>query len=203
MTERLEVLLEAECPPAEMAAVAEVFEAAGIQADVSAAYARRSAVLLAWIIIIGGAGLTWSFIKAAVQGAGDEAGREGWRALMRLVKDLHEARRGSRAPEGDVSIETSEVREILLRLDLPEEAFRQLWAIEEPHAPMSGQLRWDRERQAWVDPLAGTIPCGYPGCQDGATQGRTRQLGEAHIVGRSFCDVHAAAADTGDPQAWA
>lgn len=201
--QQLEVTLESECTDTDLAAVAKVFEDAGIPVDISPRLIRHSAELLPWVITIGSSYVAWTFIKAAVQGAGDEAGRAGWRALMRLVAALHEARKNSRAPQGTVSIETSELREILLRPDLPEEAYRQLWEIEEPHAPMSGQLRWDGERRAWVDPLAGQFSCDYPGCQEGATQGRTRQLGEAHIVGRSFCDKHAGAADTGDPQAWA
>ncbi len=203
MTERLEVMLESECSPAEVSAVTEVFEVAGIPADVSATYARRSAALLAWVIIIGVSYPAWTFIKAALQGAGDEAGREGWRALMRLVKELYEARSNSRAPEGRVTITTSEVREIQLPPDLPEKAYRQLWEIEKPDASMSGQLIWHDETQAWVDALARTMRCDYPGCHDWATQTRAKHPGTPEWVRREFCDVHAAAADMGDPQAWA
>jgi hypothetical protein len=123
----LDVMLETECTDADIAAVSEVFESAGIPVGVSAVYARRSAGLLPWVIIIGGGMLPWVFLKAALQGAGDEAGRDGWRALMRLVTALYEARKDSRASEGTVTIEPSEVREILLPRDLPEEAYRQLW----------------------------------------------------------------------------
>ena len=55
-------------------------------------------------------GTTGTFLKAALQGAGDEAGRAGWRALMRLVKALYEARAGSRVSEGTVSIQAEEPR---------------------------------------------------------------------------------------------
>src|SRR5690348_16003245 len=112
--QRLEVMLETECTDADIAAVTEVFETAGIQADISPVLARRSADLLPWVLVLGGISVAWTFVKAAVQGAGDEAGREGWRALMRLVKALYEARKDSRSSQGMVSIETSEVREILL-----------------------------------------------------------------------------------------
>lgn len=202
MTDRIDVMLETECTDADITAVTQVFETAGIPADISAVYARRSAGPLPWVIIIGGGYIAWEFLKSAVQGAGDEAGRDGWRALMRLVTALYEARKDSRAEQGTVSIEPSEVQEILLPPDLPEEAYRKLWEIEEPHASMSGQLRWNDETQAWADALARTMRCDYPGCQDWATQTRAKHPGTPEWVRREFCDVHAAAADLGDPQAW-
>ena len=48
----VEVSLEAEASADDRAAVAEVFESAGIQADVKATYIRRSAGLLPWLIVI-------------------------------------------------------------------------------------------------------------------------------------------------------
>ena len=112
MTGYIDVMLEPSAQTPDIAAVAAAFTAAGIQAEVSAVYARRSADLLPWVIIIGGGFLPWVFLKAAaVQGAGDEAGRDGSRALMRLVTALYEARKDSRAKEGTVSIEPSGVRE--------------------------------------------------------------------------------------------
>jgi hypothetical protein len=41
-----------------------------------------------------------TFAKAALQGAGDEAGRDAWRALMRLIKAIYEARQSSQALSG-------------------------------------------------------------------------------------------------------
>jgi hypothetical protein len=58
MTGGLDVMLETECTDADIAAVSEVFESAGIPADVSAVYARRSAGPLPWVII-GGSYLPW------------------------------------------------------------------------------------------------------------------------------------------------
>jgi hypothetical protein len=48
----IEVMLESEITDAERAAVAEVFESAGIKVDVQAAYIRRGVGLFPWIIDI-------------------------------------------------------------------------------------------------------------------------------------------------------
>lgn len=127
----IEVLLESECSDTDRAAVAAVFEAVGIQANVRGAYIRESAAILPWLIIIGTGYASWTFVKAALQGAGDEADREGWRMLLRLVKALYEARSNSPAPEGTVSVQAEQPQvEIPLPPDLPELAYRRLWQIE-------------------------------------------------------------------------
>jgi len=206
VTNRVDVILESECSAADLTAVAEVFKAAGISAEVRAAYVRESAGDLPWIILVGLP--LWAggvFLGAALQGAGDEAGRAGWRALMRLVRDLYEARKASRAPEGTVSLGISDpLLEIPLPPDLPDVAYRHLCEIEEPRAMLSGILMWDNKSQAWTDARAAKYRCDYPpDCYDWATQGRVHQSTGTSFVRREFCDVHAAAADTGDPQAWA
>jgi len=204
MTDRLDVILESECTDADIASVTEVFETAGIPAEIRGAYVRESYRLLPWVVIIGGGYAAWTFIKAALQAAGDEAGRDGWRALMRLVADLREARKGSRAPEGTVSIRTYDPPlEIPLQPDLPEMAYRQLLEIEAPQAPLSGILMWDGEAGVWRDAWARTSRCDYPDCHEWATQGRVNRPTATTAVRREFCDAHAKAADAADPRAWA
>lgn len=205
MTERLDVILESECSDADLAAVDEVFEVAGLPADVHGAYVRESAGILPWVIIIGlPAWAIGVFVKAALEGAGDEAGRDGWRALMHLVQALYEARKASRAPQGTVSLDVSAPRlEIPLPPDLPEVAYRRLGEIEEPRASLSGILMWDGEAGAWRDARAETSRCDYPRCEEWTTQGRMNRPTETVLVRREFCDTHADAADAGDPQAWA
>lgn len=204
MTESVDVVLESECTAADVDAVEAVFEAAGIPADVRAGYVRESAADLPWLVIIFVS--VWAagtFVKAALQGAGDEAGRDAWRALMRLIKAIYEARQSSPASQGSVSIRIADPSvEIPLPPDLPEVAYQRLFEIEDPRARLSGILMWDNEAQAWVDALAGKLRCGYPRCSTRATQGRVRNLSETIIERREFCDVHAEAADAGDPAAW-
>ena len=85
---------------------------------------------------------------AALAGAGDEAGRDGWKGLKRLITGLYEARRASRAPQGGVTLKDSEPRvEIQLPPDLPDEAYRRLWE-------MRTQLLLSRESSS------GTTTCG-------------------------------------------
>jgi hypothetical protein len=160
MTERLDVVLESECLAADVAAVSEVFETAGIPATVSAAYARRSAGELPWMIIIGGftAVATWTFIKAALQ---RRRRTEGSR-LTRADAPCQRAVCGTKGiPHPTRLSEHHDLRGSGDRVAtrLPEEAYRQLFEIEEPRAPLSGLLMWDNETQAWVDALARKFRC--------------------------------------------
>jgi hypothetical protein len=199
----IEVVLESEVTDVERAAVAEAFESAGIQADVQGAYVRRSTDLLPWIIEIIVTGVGARFMWAAAAGAGDEAGRDAWKRLKKLITDLYEARQASRAPQGGVSLRDSgsEV-EIQLPPDLPDAAYRRLCEIENLTAPLSGILRWDNDLQDWTDVFAGQYRCFYPGCAASATQSRVRQPGPAVMLSRLLCDVHAAAGDAGDLTVW-
>jgi hypothetical protein len=139
-------------------------------------------------------------VKAALQGAGDEAGRNAWHALMDLIKAIYEARQSSR---GSVSIRIAEPPvEIPLPPDLPNVAYQRLLEIEDPRARLSGILMWDNEVQAWVDALAGKLRCDYPQCSESATQGRVCHISDTTSQRREFCDVHVEAADAGDPTAW-
>lgn len=137
MTELAYVSLEKECTEADRAAVAEVFDAAGIPADVGGSIIRLSAAHLAWIVAIGLPGLAaWTFFKAALLGAGDEAGRDGWRALMSLVKGIHEKRSAvSQAPEGEVSITTADPS---VEIALPSD-FRMLLTVAYTRSRNHGQ----------------------------------------------------------------
>ena len=199
----VEVILESEVTDVERAAVAQVFESAGIPADVEGAYIRRSADLLPWIIEITVAATATRFMWAAVGGAGDEAGRDAWKGLKMLITGLYEARRASRAPQGGVSLRdsTSEI-EIQLPPDLPDAAYRRLCEIENLTAPLSGILRWDNDQQDWTDVFAGQYRCFYPGCGAPATQSRVRHPGPTVVLSRLLCDVHADASDAGDPTVW-
>jgi hypothetical protein len=201
MTEFVDVVLESECTDADIAAVAAVFEDAGIPADVRGGYVRESAADLPWLVVIFvGVWATGTFVKAALQGAGDEAGRSSWRALMRLIKAIYDARQAS---QGSVSIRIADPpAEIPLPPELPDVAYQRLLEIEDPRARLSGILMWDNEAQAWVDALAGKLRCDYPQCPEKATQGRVRHTSNTTSQRREFCDVHAEAADAGDPKAW-
>jgi hypothetical protein len=196
----VEVSLEAEASAADRAAVAKVFESAGIQADVEATYIRRSADLLPWLIVIA---VTVRFLWAALGGAGDEAGRDAWKGLKWLITSLYEARRSSESPQGGVSIDDPEARvEIQFPPGLPDQAYIRIVQIEFPNAPLSGILRWDDNAQDWTDVFAGQYRGFYAGCSADATQSRVRNPAPGAMESRLLCDLHAAAADIGDPKVW-
>jgi hypothetical protein len=198
MAEIIQVTLESEAADADLAAVAGVFESAGIPVEIEGAYIRHSAQILPWLIEIES---SFRYLAAGAAGGAVAAiGTDGWIAVKRLVGCLYEARKG----RGDVVLRDPDTRtEVPLPRDLPDEAYQRLSEIEEPRAPQSGILRWDRERRAWIDPLAGLLRCRYPGCTEAAAEGRVQQLSPASMERREFCGPHAAAADLGDDRAWA
>jgi hypothetical protein len=103
-----------------------------------------------------------------------------------------------------VSIGDSETGvEIQLPPGLPDQAYIRIIQIETPSAPLSGILRWDDDAQDWTDVFAGQYRCFYTGCSANATQNRVRHPAPGAMESRLLCDVHAAAADAGDPQVWA
>ncbi len=202
MTYPIRVILESECSKADQAAVADVFKAAGIPAEVEATYARRSAEVLPWLIQIEAhlRQLISYLLAGAAGGATGAAGADGWAALKSLARRLRGARPTS---EGNITIkEVESETEIVLPPELPDEAYQRLLELEDIRAPQSGILRWDREQRAWVDSLAGRLRCRYPACAEPATQGRLRQHSPTSMERREFCEAHAAAADLGDEQAW-
>ena len=195
----IEVMLDSEVTDAERAAIAEVFESVGIKFDIQAAYIRRGVGLFPWIIEITAAAAGGRFMWAALAGAGDEAGRDGWKGLKRLITGLDQARRASRAPQGGVTLKDSEPRvEIQLPPDLPDEAYRRLWEIENPTAPLSGILKWDNDLRDWIDVFTGHNCCFHPGCTAPATQSRVRQPEPGVMHSCLLCDRHAA----GDLSVW-
>jgi len=197
------VMLESEVTDSERAAVAKVFESAGIKSDIQAAYIRRGVGLFPWIIEITVVVAGGRFMWAALSGAGDEAGRDGWKGLKRLIAGLYEARRASRAPPGGVVLKESESRvETQLPPDLPDEAYRRLWEIENLAALLSGILKWDNDLREWVDVFTGQYRCFHPGCTGLATQSRVRHPEPNVMQSRLLCDQHAAASDAGDLSAW-
>lgn len=199
----VEVILESESSDTDRLAVANVFESAGIWADVKGAYIRRSAGALPWIIEIVVGGALVKFLWAAVSAAGDEAGRNGWKAFMGLVARLYEARKASKAAEGGVTITDRQTgAQILLPPGLPEEAYHRLFEIETVSAPLSGVLRWDNDAQDWTDVFTGQFRCMYLGCTADATQSRSHHPSPTVMLNRLLCNDHADAVDAGDLTIW-
>ena len=202
-TDSITVSLEQECSETELTAVSMILETAGVSASVRRGYSSvRTDVY--WYIIIGLASrAAWIFFKAALQAAGDEAGKDGWRALKELLKDLRSARR---APEsqGRVEINIYDQRvHVFFEEDLPDLAYQRLFETDSLPILLTGDLSWDESLQFWTISYRNHLLCDFPGCQEPATQRRVRSVSERDKPNRCFCDVHVGAADAGDPQAWA
>jgi hypothetical protein len=198
LTSTVEVSLEAGAADAECFAVAEVFESAGIWAMVRGDVIRHSAGLLPWLIDITAA---WTIAKF-LAGFADEAGRDGWKGLKKLITGLYTARQASPAPRGGVTLREEGGIQILLPPDLPDQAYRRLYEIEDLSAPLSGFLRWDSEAQDWTDVFTREYRCMYPRCSAWATQNRVHNPAPRVVLNRLLCDRHAAATDAGDMTAW-
>ncbi len=142
--ESIEVLLEREASPKEVAAVEQAMREAGIDATVRAAYERRGVGDFPWILQISGAAASIFFAGFLAA-----AGADAWKALKALIVKLYEARASSRAPKGVVILIDEATHEwILIRDDLPDEAWQLLLTIEIPKTK-SSQLRWDFKAKAW------------------------------------------------------
>lgn len=202
LTSTVEVSLESGAADAECFAVAEVFESAGMRAVVRGDLIRRSAGLVPWLIEITAAWTIAKFLGAAAAGFADEAGRDGWKGLKRLITGLYNARQASRAPQGGVTLQEEAGIQVLLPPDLPDQAYRRLYEIEDLSAPLSGILRWDSNAQDWTDVFANEYRCMYPGCSAWATQSRVHNPAPAVMLNRLLCDLHATASDAGDMTAW-
>lgn len=142
----MHVYLEVEASAEEVAAVEQALREAGIDAPVEAAYMRKGIGDFPWILQISGAAIALFFA-----GFLPAVGVDAWKGLKALIVKLYEARAGSRAPKGVVILIDEPTHEwILIREDLPDEAWQQLLTMEIP-TTKSGQLRWDDKARAWRD----------------------------------------------------
>ena len=142
----IDVTLEMEAPPKEVVAVEEVLREEGIRGKVRATYMRLSMGELPWAIILL-APLFW-FISAFFVGAGQEAGRDAWKGLRKLVSRLYAARRNK---HGRITIRTTDTHTIIaLQDDLPDEAYKRLVQMS-PDRLNGGNWIWDFKQKRWVN----------------------------------------------------
>jgi hypothetical protein len=208
MTAEVQVVLGREPTAADLSAVAEVFAAAGIPADVHGphipmVHAGWPVVPDPWFVEIGRGA---KYLAAALAGGLLAApGGDAWLALKRLVSKLSKTQKN---PHCLVVLNDPDTNtRIKLEPDLPDEAYKQILEIESPKASVLLVLRWDQDQRQWVAAPSASLPrllirCHYPGCTDRATELRVRELSPTLFDGREFCHPHAAAFDLGDDRAW-
>jgi hypothetical protein len=151
---RYEVLLDATAPGDEVEAVARLVHEAGLDAEVIAAYERRSIESLPFIIMLGFplSVFLGAFSKSYGTRLGEHAAdgtRDATRHLLRWVHRLYESRSG----DGQVVLNDDEHNlQIMLNRDLTEDAAEALWAIDPARdGGESGHLSWD-PRGRWQAP---------------------------------------------------
>ena len=141
------VYLEDDARPAEVAAVREAMEQAGYDdVLVEAAYSRRSAGDLPWVLMVLVGVAVGSFFKGFFTKAGEDA----WVSIRRWVTQMYEARKISPRQEGGLVVEGEDHVSIALSSDLPNRAFVLLVSEELPPSP-SGLIVYDGKLGRWRD----------------------------------------------------
>ena len=140
---RADVAIEAEAPPGDVARVEGSFRAVGVEADVEAAYIRRSLGDLPWVVY---ATLPiQAFLVRLAQNAADDA----WKALGAWVRELSAARRNSTRRTGSIVLNERESGlTVVLSDEIPDEPLRELVDERLPRSE-SGYWVWDRGQQRW------------------------------------------------------
>ncbi len=141
---KVDVLLDSGASAAEITAVTDVLRDEGMEGSVKAAFSRRGADELPWVIFLMGSVAV--FFTAFLKGFGQEAGRDTYQGLRRLISRLFRARRNS---NGSVTLSDEDTRtEIVLVDGLPEEAYRQL-AEKNLEELKGGYWTWDPKLGTW------------------------------------------------------
>jgi hypothetical protein len=142
----VDVSLEAEASANEIAAVAAAFAEAGIPAEVKADFERRGAGgNYPWLVVVSVPAAAFFTTLA------NEAGKDAYKVLKRLVGRIHEARKASSKAKGSLTlVDEATGTWIALPPGLPDEAWRLLPEAQLTELP-SGSLRWDPETLQWRD----------------------------------------------------
>ena len=142
----IDIVLEMGASPDEVADVEEVLRKEGIRGTVRASHIRLSVGELPWVIFLSAS--FFVFYVEFLRGAGQEAGRDAWKGLRKLVSHLYGARRNKR---GSITIRTTDKLTIIsLQDDLPEEAYKQLAQIASDRLK-GGNWIWDSDQNRWID----------------------------------------------------
>jgi len=142
----LQVSLEAYAPSDELAAVAAAFAEAGIPAEVTTNFEWKGAGGdYPWLVVI-----TTSLAPFLATFA-NEAYKDAYKSLKKLVVRIHEARKASSRPNGSLTaVDEATGTWIALPPDLPDQAWKLLPEAQLTELP-SGSLRWDSKSKRWRD----------------------------------------------------
>jgi hypothetical protein len=141
----IEVLLDVQASPTELAAISAAFDAAGIAVDdLSAGYSQKS-LDIPWVVLISlGGGLTaGAFLRSFFSEAGKEAGL----AVKTWHEQMREARAASRLRAGNVAIKDQEGTWIIFSV-MPDEAYAKLLELDW-ETERGGYFVWDQDQSEW------------------------------------------------------
>jgi hypothetical protein len=141
------VLLESGASPDEVAALEAAFARAGFTVTAEAAYERRSAGALPWVVLIIVTIGLGEFVRAFARTLGEEAGK----GVAQLLRDILEARRSSPVARGSVQIRAGDGTMLTVSTETPEEGLDAIAEIDF-EAKLGHYLLWDHERREWRDP---------------------------------------------------
>lgn len=140
MSDRVEVMIDRPAFPGEVEAVEKAF--AGIDADVIVGYEVRGAGDYPWIVFVTLTGITvTAFFRKLV----DLAAEDAYAGLKRWANTVADARRRYRKTSGTVDVRDAHISRIVLRVELPDEAFALLLEMDLDALPDGAYLVWDGE----------------------------------------------------------
>lgn len=139
-----EVMIEDTAPPGHTEAVAEAFKRVDLVVEVEAAWIRKSADVLPWVVKIAVDGTLAGFFGAL--------GVDAYSTFKRLVHEVREARTGAGDGTGSIDVSDSDNTHLILSDSLPDEALDALRDLD--WSEKRGEyLVWKPDRNEWVDPL--------------------------------------------------
>ena len=134
-----EIIVEEGAPEEELRRLQAIFDEAGAPAVITAGYGRRSAELLPWVMLIKAP------LGAFLMAIATKAGSDAWDALKVLVKRVYAERRRPGHRDGTIRLD-DEALTVILTLDLPDRAYKQL---ADGEFPATGYFLWDDASGSW------------------------------------------------------
>ena len=145
---QVEITLDALANEDEIAAVAEVVGALGLQCkSQETLHVRAEMPIPTWLIVLGGP--VSLLLAAFLQGFGSEAGKQAWQNIRDVVGHFSATRKQT---EGCLELMDYDTRtHLILSHDLPDEAFRQLVELieKDPNQLRGGYWTWEDAEQRW------------------------------------------------------
>lgn len=141
----MQIIVDAEIPTDELAAVEEAVRSASIDEPVNAAYIRRGLGDYPWIMRV--EGLPWNMFLLLFIGWVGEDAYDGGKNLVRKVWHARKGRSGNVTFSDDAT-----GTDVVIPGDLDDEAYRALREVDLNESGECGQINWDPQSREWKPP---------------------------------------------------